>query len=330
MILVTGASGYIGSHFLVEIIKRNEDYLAVDNFSRSDPITIDKIQKITNKKVNFFEGDIGNEEFLKKIFSNNNIKKVVHFAGFKSIKESINYPLNYYINNVLNTMTLINSMENFGIKNIIFSSTATVYGGKLTSPINEDSKINFPENSYAQSKYMIEQVLKKMSDSNYKWNVGILRYFNPIGCHSSGIIGENNNQNSSNLIPALINVILKVNPCLEIYGNNYNTRDGTGIRDYLHIEDLVKGHLSALNYLEQYGGFNIWNLGSGRGYSVLEILNVFESEMKYKIPIIYKPRRLGDVDEYWADVSKAKIELSWQAEKNLSSTVRDIIRYIKR
>ena len=142
MILVTGASGYIGSHFLVEIIKRNEDYLAVDNFSRSDPITIDKIQKITNKKVNFFEGDIGNEEFLKKIFSNNNIKKVVHFAGFKSIKESINYPLNYYINNVLNTMTLINSMENFGIKNIIFSSTATVYGGKLTSPINEDSKAN--------------------------------------------------------------------------------------------------------------------------------------------------------------------------------------------
>jgi len=330
MILVTGASGYIGSHFLIEIINKGKDYLAIDNFSRSKPATIDKITKITGKKVNFIKGDIGNDKFISNIFSNYNIEKVAHFAGLKSIEESIKHPLNYYLNNVSNTINLINFMESYSVKNIIFSSSATVYGGDSKSPLNENINIQFPKSPYAQSKYIIEELLRKMSQESYNWNVGILRYFNPIGCHHSGIIGENINQHSSNLIPSLINVVTKLNTNLEIFGNDYETRDGTGVRDYLHIDDLIKGHLRALDYIAENNGYHIWNLGSGKGYSVLEIIKAFEHKLNQKIPISYKPRRSGDVAEYWADISKAKRELLWHTEKNLQSIVDNVVGFIKK
>ena len=327
MLLITGANGYIGSHFLIEVINSGLEYIAIDNFSRSNPDTLIKVEKITNNKINFVEGDIGNEGITNKLFSDFKIDSVVHFAGFKSMVESIESPLIYYKNNVSKTISLIQQMEKHDIHNIIFSSSATVYGGELKSPIHEDNDLRFPLSSYAQSKLFIEQVLKKMSQGKSKWNVGVLRYFNPIGCHHSGLIGENNNEKASNLIPAIINVILKIQPYLEVYGNDFNTRDGTGIRDYLHIEDLVEGHIRALDYIIKNGGYNVWNLGSGKGYSVLEIINAFEKQLKHQIPIIYKPRRLGDVDEYWADVRKANKELAWVAARDIQLIVEDILRY---
>ncbi len=327
MILITGANGYIGSHFLIEVINRGLEYIAIDNFSRSNPDTLTQVEKITNNRINFVEGDIANEKITNKLFSDFKIDSVVHFAGFKSLVESIENPLNYYINNLSKTITLIQQMEKHNIHNIIFSSSATVYGGELKSPIHEDNKLGFPFSSYAQSKLFIEQVLKKMTQVKSQWNVGVLRYFNPIGCHHSGLIGENNNEKASNLIPAIINVILKLQPYLEIYGKDFNTRDGTGVRDYLHVEDLVEGHVRALDYIKKNGGFNVWNLGSGKGYSVLEIINAFEKELKYQIPITYKPRRQGDVGEYWADVRKANKDLAWVAAKDMQLIVKDILRY---
>ena len=329
MILITGASGYIGSHFLVEVINQNMDYLAVDDFSRSDPDTIKKINQITKKKVNFIQGNIGKKRFLQKIFSENNITKVIHFAGLKSINESYEYPLDYYQCNVSNTIQLLNVMRKYNTKKFIFSSSATVYGSNHLSPLKENLVLTMPESPYARSKFIIEQILKNIAD-NKNLDVGILRYFNPIGCHKSGIIGENINSKNSNLMPAIIRVILKDKNFLEIYGDNYKTKDGTGIRDYIHINDLINGHMKALNFIETNEGFNLWNLGSGHGYSVFDLLKAFEKHLNILIPYAFEPRREGDIAEYWADISKAKKELSWQVNENLEAIIKDTIKYIKK
>ena len=326
MILVTGASGYIGSHFFTKLIENNNKCLGFDNFSRSNPDIIEKIKKLTGKKVNFLEGNLNNEKFLEKIFNNNKIKSVIHFAGFKSISESINNPLEYYNCNVVNTIKLLEKMEKHGVKNIIFSSSATVYNPKSKSPLNEDQHVYYPDNPYSQSKYIIEKILKELSRSR-NFNVGILRYFNPIGCHSSGIIGENLVHEAGNLIPSIIKVINKSSPTLEIYGNDYLTKDGTGVRDYLHIDDLVEGHIKALAYIKKNRGYHLWNLGSGKGYSVLEIIHAFEKELNYHLPYIFKKRRKGDIDQYWADIGKAKDELNWDSNFKLDQIVKNVLNY---
>lgn len=330
-VLVTGGAGYIGSHTVVELLNENKEVIVVDNFSNSKPEMLDKIKKITNKDFKFYELDYSNKEKMDKVFAENKIDSVIHFAGYKAVGESVEKPIEYYTNNVSGTLNLLDVMRKHNVKTIIFSSSATVYGDPEVVPLTEMCKIGGTTNPYGSSKLFIEQILKDVYKSDNTWDVCILRYFNPIGSHESGIIGEEPQGRPNNLMPYIVRVASGELEELSIFGNDYNTPDGTGVRDYIHVVDLAKGHIKALEKLEkEKSGIYIYNLGTGKGYSVLDMVHAFEKTTGQKIKYKITERRAGDIATCYADATKAKEELNWVAEKTLEDMCRDSWNYIKR
>ena len=329
-VLVTGGAGYIGSHTVVELLNENKEVIVVDNFSNSKPEMLDKIKKITNKDFKFYELDYSNKEKMDKVFAENKIDSVIHFAGYKAVGESVEKPIEYYTNNVSGTLNLLDVMRKHNVKTIIFSSSATVYGDPEVVPLTEMCKIGGTTNPYGSSKLFIEQILKDVYKSDNTSDVCILRYFNPIGSHESGIIGEEPQGRPNNLMPYIVRVASGELEELSIFGNDYNTPDGTGVRDYIHVVDLAKGHIKALEKLEkEKSGIYIYNLGTGKGYSVLDMVHAFEKTTGQKIKYKITERRAGDIATCYADATKAKEELNWVAEKTLEDMCRDSWNYIK-
>ena len=326
-VLVTGGAGYIGSHTVVELLNRGEKIIIVDNFSNSKPEMLDKIRKITNKDFKFYEVDLLDRENLDKVFAENpDIESVIHFAGLKAVGESVAKPIEYYHNNITGTLILLDIMKKYNCKKIVFSSSATVYGDPETVPIKEDFPLS-TTNPYGSTKLMIEQILRDVYISDNDWSIILLRYFNPIGAHESGLIGENPNGIPNNLLPYINQVACGKLECLSVFGNDYDTVDGTGVRDYIHVVDLAKGHLKALDKARNSNGVEAYNLGTGTGYSVLQIVKAFEDatgvEVKYKIV----ERRPGDIATCYADPTKAKNELGWTAEKGIEEMCKDAWRF---
>lgn len=327
-ILVTGGAGFIGSHTTVELLEAGEDIVIVDNFINSKPIVLDKIKEITNKDFKFYEVNILDKEKLEKVFEENNITEVVHFAGLKAVGESVKKPIEYYHNNITGTLVLLELMKKYNCKKIVFSSSATVYGAPKTVPIREDFPLS-TTNPYGSTKLMLEQILKDVCVSDKDFSAIILRYFNPIGAHKSGLIGENPNGIPNNLMPYITKVANGELDHLNVFGNDYNTKDGTGVRDYIHVVDLAKGHVKALEKARNSTGAIPYNLGTGNGYSVLDIVNAFEKANNLKVKYEITARRPGDIAECYADPTKAKEELNWVAEKNLEDMCKDAWNYIK-
>lgn len=323
MILVTGGLGYIGSHTVVELLKKGERLVVMDNLSNSKETMIEKIKQITGVGFIFYKTDLLDKEGMKKIFRENKIDSVIHFAGLKAVGESVEKPLEYYKNNVVGTINLLEVMKEFNVNKMVFSSSATVYGAPKTVPITEDMPLS-TTNPYGTTKLMIEQILKDTAYANKDFKVAILRYFNPIGAHESGIIGEDPNGIPNNLMPYITKVASGKLACLSVFGNDYKTHDGTGVRDYIHVVDLAKGHLQALKRLAKDDtGVFIYNLGTGTGYSVLDIVKAFEKENGVHINYKIVDRRKGDIAECFANPDKAFRELEWKAEKTLEDMVRD-------
>ena len=327
-ILVTGGAGFIGSHTAVELLDVGEDIVIVDNFVNSKPVVLDKIKEITKKDFKFYEVDILNKEKLEKVFKENNITEVIHFAGLKAVGESVQKPIEYYHNNITGTLVLLELMKKYNCKKIVFSSSATVYGAPKTVPIREDFPLS-TTNPYGSTKLMLEQILKDVCVSDKNFSAIILRYFNPIGAHKSGLIGENPNGIPNNLMPYITKVANGELDHLNIFGNDYPTKDGTGVRDYIHVVDLAKGHVKALEKARNNVGAIPYNLGTGNGYSVLDIVNAFEKANNLKVKYQMADRRPGDIAECYADPTKAKEELNWTAEKNLEDMCKDAWNFIK-
>lgn len=327
-ILVTGGAGFIGSHTAVELLEENEDIIIVDNFINSKPEALNKIKKITNKEFKFYEVDLLDKENLEIVFKENNIEAVIHFAGLKAVGESVEKPIEYYHNNITGTLVLLDLMKKYNCKKIIFSSSATVYGTPKEVPIKEDFPLS-TTNPYGSTKLMIEQILRDVCVADEHFCAILLRYFNPIGAHKSGLIGESPNGIPNNLMPYINQVAVGKLEHLNVFGKDYPTKDGTGVRDYIHVVDLAKGHVKALEKARKMVGAEAYNLGTGNGYSVLEIVKAFEKsnniEIKYKIA----PRRPGDIAECFADPTKAKNELNWTAEKTLEEMCKDSWNYTK-
>ena len=325
-VLVTGGAGYIGSHTVVELLNQGEEVIIVDNFLNSSPIVLDRIKKITKKDFKFYKLDITDEKSMEIVFKENCIDSVIHFAALKSVGESVLNPLIYYRNNLINTLVILNLIKRYNIKKFVFSSSATVYGNPHTCPIKEDFPLG-TTNPYGTTKLMIEDILRDICKADDKLNVAILRYFNPIGAHESGLIGEDPNDTPNNLMPYISQVAVGKLEELKIFGDDYNTSDGTGVRDYIHVVDLAKGHLMALNKLETSPGLVIYNLGTGNGYSVLEMVKAFSiasgKEVAYKIV----DRRLGDVAICYADPTKATKELGWKAKFGIDKMCEDVWRW---
>lgn len=313
-ILVTGGAGFIGSHTLIELIAAGHSPVVVDNLSNSSPESIHRVEKIVGQTIPFYEVDIRDREGLEKVFSNHTFDCCIHFAGLKAVGESVQKPWEYYENNIGGTLVLVDVMRKHGCKNIIFSSSATVYGAPETMPITEDCPKGTVTNPYGQTKSMLEQVLTDIQKADTDWNVVLLRYFNPIGAHKSGTIGEDPNGIPNNLMPYITQVAVGKLQQLGVFGNDYPTHDGTGVRDYIHVVDLAKGHVCALSAIEKQCGLAIYNLGTGQGYSVLDLVKAFEKATGVKVPYAIKPRRSGDVAECWSDPSKAAKELGWKAQ----------------
>ena len=330
-VLVTGGAGYIGSHTVVELLKNNREVIIVDNFSNSKPEMLEKIKKITNKDFKFYEMDYADKEKMDKVFTENNIEAVIHFAGYKAVGESVEKPIEYYTNNVAGTLSLLNIMKNHNVKTIIFSSSATVYGDPEIVPLTEECKVGGTTNPYGTTKLYIEQILKDVYKSDNTWNICLLRYFNPVGSHESGLIGEEPQGRPNNLMPYIVRVASGELEELSVFGNDYDTPDGTGVRDYIHVVDLAKGHIKALEKLEkEKKGIYIYNLGTGKGYSVLDMINAFEKSTGKKVKYKITQRRPGDVATCYADPSKAKRELNWEAEKTLEDMCKDSWNYIEK
>lgn len=308
-ILVTGGAGYIGSHTAVELLEKEEDIVIVDNFINSKPEVLEKIKKITGKDFKFYEVDILDEEKLEEVFKENNIESVIHFAGLKAVGESVEKPIEYYYNNITGTLVLLKLMKKYNCKKIVFSSSATVYGTPEKVPLTEECKVGGTTNPYGTSKLFIEHILQDVCVADKDFSVCLLRYFNPIGAHESGLIGEDPNDIPNNLMPYITGVASGKLEILSVFGNDYPTKDGTGVRDYIHVVDLAKGHLKALDKIRKETGVKIYNLGTGNGYSVLEIVNTFEKVNGLKVKHKMAPRRPGDIAECYADPSKAKEEL---------------------
>lgn len=327
-ILVTGGTGYIGSHTCVELLDAGYDVVVVDNFSNSKPEVLDRITEITGKKVRFYEVNILDRNGLEQVFSENNIDAVIHFAGLKAVGESVEIPIRYYHNNITGTLILCEVMQEHKVKKMVFSSSATVYGMNNKSPLTEDLPLN-ATNPYGWTKLMIEQILKDIFVSDTSWSISLLRYFNPIGAHESGRIGEDPNGIPNNLMPYITQVAVGKRKELSIFGDDYDTHDGTGVRDYIHVVDLAKGHLSALEKIMTSTGVDAYNLGTGVGYSVLDVVKAFERATGVKIPYIITERRPGDVAECYADPTKARKELGWKAERDLDDMCRDAWRWQK-
>lgn len=326
-ILVTGGIGYIGSHTCVELLNNNYEVIIVDNLSNSKIDVVKKIEKIANKNVNFYEGDVSNFDMLDNIFSENKIDAVIHFAGFKAVGESVKEPLKYYRNNLDSTITLLEVMNKHNCKKLVFSSSATVYGNPSTLPIKEDFPLS-TTNPYGTTKLMIETILKDLYASDNSWNIAILRYFNPIGAHSSGLIGENPNGIPNNLMPYIVKVATKELEVLNVFGNDYDTKDGTGVRDYIHVTDLALGHIKAIDKVLKDSGLDCYNLGTGTGYSVLEIVEAFKRVNNIDIPYNIVERRPGDIAACYADPTKSEIELGFKASKTLEDMCRDSYNYV--
>lgn len=328
-VLLTGSCGYIGSHTLVELLDRGYEVVGIDNFSNSKREVIDNIKKITGKDFVFYEGDVCDKTILEKIFNENKIDIVIHFAGYKAVGESTLKPLMYYRNNIDSTLSLLEVMDEYNCHNFIFSSSATVYGKPHTLPIKE----NFPlstTNPYGTTKLTIEYILKDLYKSNNDWNIVILRYFNPVGAHKSGLIGEEPNGIPANLMPFISKVATKELEILSVFGNDYDTPDGTGVRDYIHVVDLAKAHVKGIERLDMdKKGMHIYNLGTGKGYSVLEMIKAFESANGVKVPYKIVGRRPGDIATCYADPSKAERELNWKAELGLKDMCRDAYNFTK-
>lgn len=321
-ILVTGGAGYIGSHTCVELLEAGYDIVVVDNFSNSKPEALRRVKEITGKDFKVYAVDLVDREALDKVFSENDIEAVIHFAGFKAVGESVAIPLKYYYNNITGTIILCEVMQKYGVKKIVFSSSATVYGKPKSVPIREDFPL-CPTNPYGRTKYMIEEILKDVYVADNEWSIILLRYFNPIGAHESGRIGEDPNGIPNNLMPYITQVAVGKREKLYVFGNDYDTHDGTGVRDYIHVVDLAKGHIKALEKAMKGSGVDVYNLGTGTGYSVLDVVKTFERVNGVKIPYVITHRRPGDVDKCFADPTKAHKELGWKAEKNLEDMCRD-------
>lgn len=328
-ILVTGGAGYIGSHTVVELQEAGYEVVVVDNLSNSSEKSLQRVEKITGKPVKFYKTDILDRAGLEEIFEKETIDCCIHFAGLKAVGESVAKPWEYYYNNISGTLVLLDVMRKHGVKNIIFSSSATVYGNPAFIPITEECPKGQITNPYGQTKGMLEQILSDMQKADPQWNVILLRYFNPIGAHKSGTIGENPNGIPNNLMPYITQVAVGKLKELGVFGNDYDTPDGTGVRDYIHVVDLARGHVKAIKKLEENPGLEIYNLGTGCGYSVLDIVKNFEEASGVKIPYVIKERRAGDIATCYSDASKAEKELGWKAEYGIKEMCADSWRWQK-
>ncbi|OOZ87401.1 MULTISPECIES: UDP-glucose 4-epimerase GalE [Bacillus] len=325
-ILITGGAGYIGSHTCVELLNNNYKIIVVDNLSNSSIESLNRVKEITGKQFEFYKENVLNREKMNEIFLENNIEAVIHFAGFKAVGESTTIPITYYYNNIISAIVLCDVMQKHNVKNFIFSSSATVYGIPKTSPITEEFPLSVT-NPYGQTKLMIEQIMRDVAKADDEWSIALLRYFNPFGAHQSGRIGEDPNGIPNNLMPYVTQVAVGKLKELNIFGNDYPTKDGTGVRDYIHVVDLAKGHVKALEKVLKTKGIEAYNLGTGKGYSVLEMVKAFEKVSGKKIPYKVIGRRPGDVAICFADVSKAKRELGWEAEYGLEEMCVDSWRW---
>ncbi len=321
-ILVTGGAGYIGTHTIVELLEAGYEVIVLDNFSNSKPQSLEKVKNITGKTFMVYTIDLLDREGLNKIFSDNKIDGVIHFAGYKAVGESVEKPLDYYNNNISGTIVLCEVMKKFNVKNIVFSSSATVYGNPEHVPILEDNSLQ-ATNPYGRTKLMIEEILRDLYVSDNEWSISILRYFNPVGAHSSGEIGEDPNGIPNNLMPYITKVAIGELKELQVFGGDYPTIDGTGVRDYVHVVDLALGHVKALSKNQSSNEVSVYNLGTGIGYSVLEVISAFETSTGIKIPHKIVARRPGDIATCYADVAKAKKELGWKAEKGIQEMCFD-------
>lgn len=326
-VLVTGGAGFIGSHTSVELLNAGYDIIILDNFVNSKPESLKRIKELTGKDFKFYQADIRDEEAMTKVFAENKIDAVIHFAGLKSVPQSVKEPLNYYDNNIAGTVCLCRVMDKAGCKKLVFSSSATVYGSKNPSPLREDMPTGGTTNPYGTTKYFIEQILQDLCISDSEWGVSILRYFNPIGAHKSGRIGEDPNGIPGNLMPYITQVAIGKLECLNVCGNDYPTPDGTGVRDYIHVVDLALGHIKALDRLLKVKGCEVYNLGTGKGYSVLDVVKAFEKASGIKINYRIAPRRAGDVACCYADATKAKEVLGWQAQYDIDDMCADSWRW---
>lgn len=326
-ILVTGGAGYIGSHTLVELLNAGQQLVVLDNLCNASVVSLQRVAAITGKQPIFVEGDIRDAALLSRVFAEHSISAVVHFAGLKAVGESVEQPLRYYDNNVNGTLVLVNAMQKAGVFKLVFSSSATVYGEPQTMPITEDFAVGGTTNPYGTSKLIVEKILQDVAKSDSRWAIALLRYFNPVGAHVSGLIGEDPKGIPNNLLPYITQVAVGRLSSLSVFGDDYPTPDGTGVRDYIHVVDLALGHLKALTYLAAHSGVSIFNLGTGQGYSVLAMVKAFEKASGKRIPYTLAPRRAGDIAECWADPSKALKELGWQAERGLNEMMQDAWRW---
>ena len=321
-VLVTGGAGFIGSHTVVELLEGGYEVVIIDNFSNSSPLVLSRIEEITGKRPLLIEGDIRDRALLDDVFKQHEIDAVVHFAGLKAVGESVQKPLEYYDNNVSGSVVLFEAMRDAGVKRLVFSSSATVYGDPEEIPISENCPIGVPTNPYGMSKLMVERILQDLVVAEADFSVALLRYFNPIGAHESGLIGENPSGIPNNLLPYVTQVAIGKLAQLSVFGSDYPTVDGTGVRDYIHVVDLAKGHLAALDYLKGTVGCHVWNLGTGQGYSVLQIIEAFEKATGVSVPYKLVERRAGDIAECWSNPAKAKDELGWEAGYGLEDMMR--------
>ncbi|MGN1015957.1 MAG: UDP-glucose 4-epimerase GalE [Faecousia sp.] len=322
-VLVTGGAGYIGSHTCVELMESGHDVVVIDNLCNSNPKSLERVEALTGKKAAFYEGDVRDEALLRRIFAENEIDSVIHFAGLKAVGESVAQPWRYYDNNLNSTLVLTKVMADVGVKRIIFSSSATVYSGDNEMPLRETSRTGGCTNPYGWTKYMTEQILSGMAFADPEWSVVLLRYFNPIGAHESGMIGEDPRGIPNNLMPYITQVAIGRREKLSVFGNDYDTPDGTGVRDYIHVVDLAKGHVAAVKYAADNTGCEVFNLGTGTGYSVLDMVKAFEEANGVPVPYQIVDRRPGDLPVCYADPSKSAEKLGWKAEKNLRDMCRD-------
>lgn len=327
-ILVTGGTGYIGSHTVVELMQEGHDVVIVDNLYNSKIDVLDKIESIVGKRPDFYEIDCCDEVAMEQVFQEHQIEGAIHFAGYKAVGESVQKPMEYYQNNILSTLVLCQLLRKYNCKKLIFSSSATVYGNPHTVPIVEDFPLGPTTNPYGSTKLMIENILRDVYVSDHEWNIVLLRYFNPIGAHESGLLGEDPNGIPNNLVPYIAKVAVGELECLGVFGDDYDTPDGTGVRDYIHVVDLAKGHVKALKKLMDEPEVYTYNLGTGHGYSVLDIAKAYEKANNVSIPYVIKPRRAGDIATCYADPKKAKEELGWVAEKTLEDMCHDSYNFM--
>ena len=328
-ILVTGGAGYIGSHTVVELINNGYEVIVVDNFSNSKPIVLDRLREITDRDIKFYEIDLCDKDKLRIVFDENKIDAVIHFAGYKAVGESVAKPLMYYRNNIDSTLSLLEVMNEYGVKKIVFSSSATVYGKPEKLPLDEGCRLS-TTNPYGTTKLYIEGILKDLYVSDNEWSIAVLRYFNPVGAHKSGMIGEDPNGIPNNLMPYIVKVATGELPYLNVFGNDYDTVDGTGVRDYIHITDLANGHIKAIDYVLENSGIDYYNLGTGNGYSVMEMVNAFKEVNNVDVPVKIAPRRDGDIAECYANTKYAYDKLGFKAKYGLEDMVRSAYNFVNK